>query len=279
MVATALAAPPVVFPHHRRLGKLLPKRDPRTLRFARYVTSALPAPPPTCTWSAKATSPWGMVYNDRIGDCTCASVVHAIQVFTANHGAEITLSDSAALQAYMDVTALENNGYGFDPTTFANDNGCIVVDVLNYWRSKGFGLGHDVHKLGAYAALHPQSQREVQEAIHYFGGAYLGIALPAAVQDQPVWTVPHHMHFRRRGPWEAGSWGGHAVFACDYDEKFVTCITWGELLKMSWDFFYAYVDEAYALYAPEWVTDTTKAPNGYDMKALSADLKRLAADD
>ncbi len=269
-----LAAPPVVLPVHRKLGKIAPRIDKRMLRFARYVTAELAPPPSSWIWSGKATQPWGQMYNDRIGDCTCAAVGHAIQNFTAAHGAEVTLTDSEILQAYMDVTALENHGQGFDPVTFANDNGAIEVDVLNYWRTTGFGLGGIKHKLGAYAAIHPQSQREVEEAIYYFGGAYLGVALPKAVDGQPIWTMPSG-RFHRHGPWEPGSWGGHAVFAVDYDPQFVTVITWGELLKMSWEFFINYVDEAYALIAPEWVNDTTKSPHGFDMATLVGDLSRI----
>jgi len=50
------------------------------LRFARYVLpSALPPLPSYVRWSQNCAAPWGMMLNDKIGDCTCASAGHAIQ--------------------------------------------------------------------------------------------------------------------------------------------------------------------------------------------------------
>lgn len=248
-----------------KLGKLPPRRDPRTLRFARYVLpSALPPLPQWVRWSQSARDPWGMMLNDRIGDCTCASAGHAIQTWTANHGAEVTLPDAAILAAYQAVS-------GYDPVTGANDNGAVELDVLNYWRNTGVAG----HKIGAFVSLNPQDHREVQEAIYLFGGVYIGVALPLAAQGQSLWRAPHY-HFDFGHPaWRPGSWGGHAVFCVDYDQQYVTCVTWGELVKMEWGFFTTYVEEAYGIVSSEWVNDATKAPNGFDIAALTADLASL----
>ncbi len=52
-----------------KLGKLPPRHDVRTLLLANYLTTALPEPPPVKNWALKAGSNWGMMLNDRIGDC------------------------------------------------------------------------------------------------------------------------------------------------------------------------------------------------------------------
>jgi hypothetical protein len=41
---------------------------------------------------------------------------------------------------------------------------------------------------------------------------------------------------------------------------------------MTWGFFRTYVDEAYAVLAPEWATDNALAPNGFSLTQLRADL-------
>jgi hypothetical protein len=251
----------------RKLGKLPPRHDPRTLRFARYVDAQLPPPPASCNWSAKGSADWGQMLNDQIGDCTCAAAGHAIQLWTANHGAEQTPSDAAILTAYEAVS-------GYDPATGANDNGAVEIDVLNYWRQTGVGG----HRIGAYAALHPQSPREVQEAIWLFGGIYIGLALPLAAQQQQVWSAPHFRFPSLPHPsWQPGSWGGHAVFVTDYDQKYLTCVTWGQLQKMTWGWFALYCEEAYGIVAAEWVDGTQPAPNGFDMAALTADLAAIGS--
>lgn len=250
-----------------KLGKLPPRRDPRTLRFARYVLpSALPPLPQWVRWSQSARDAWGMMLNDTIGDCTCASAGHAIQAWTANHGAEVTLPDASILSAYQAVS-------GYNPATGANDNGAVEIDVLNYWRNTGIGG----HRIGAYVTLQPRDVREVKEAIYLFGGVYIGVALPAAAQGQAVWKAPHFRFDFGHPAWQPGSWGGHAVFCIDYDAQYVTCVTWGQLLKMDWAFFTTYCEEAYGIISPEWVNDATKAPNGFDAKALIEDLNALGA--
>lgn len=250
---------------NRRLGRLPPRFDPRTLRAARYlIPSALPPLPTYVHWSQNAKQPWGMMLNDRLGDCTCAGVGHAIQTWTANHGQEVTLPDSDILTAYEAVS-------GYDPTTGANDNGAVEIDVLNYWRNTGVGG----HKIGAYVALEPRDQREIKEGIYLFGGVYIGIALPAAWQNQSTWKAPH-FHFDFGHPaWQPGSWGGHAVFVVDYDAQYATCVSWGELIQIEWAAFPLYVQEAYGIVAPDWVSDASKAPNGFDITALVQDLSAL----
>src|SRR5215831_17287905 len=74
-----------------RLGKATPRHDHRTLRLARYLPTSLPPPPASCDWSTKDSPAWGMMDNDTLGDCTCAAMGHAIQVWTASNGGEITL--------------------------------------------------------------------------------------------------------------------------------------------------------------------------------------------
>ena len=145
--------------------------------------------------------------------------------------------------------------------------------MLNYWRTSGVGG----HQIGAYAAVHPQSPREVQEAIYLFGGLYIGVALPLAAQNQQVWDVPRHP-FRvpaLHPSWQPGSWGGHAVYVVDYDPQFLTCISWGAAQKFTWAWLTLYCEEAYAIVSQEWVSGAAAAPNGFDVAALNADLQAL----
>jgi hypothetical protein len=208
-----------------------------------------------------------MMLNDSLGDCTIASIGHGVQVLTANSGTEMTLPDQAILEAYEAVS-------GYNPVTGANDNGAVELDVLNYWRQVGVGG----HKLDAYAALHPQSQRELMEAIYLFGGAYLGLALPLAWQSASVWDVPHHLWFWERYQWQPGSWGGHAVWACDYDARGVTVVTWGQLQRITWQGFFTYCEEAYApLAVLDWTSGKSQAPNRIDAQALLADLQAITS--
>ena len=44
---------------------------------------------------------------------------------------------------------------------------------------------------------------------------------------------------------------------------------------MTWGFWAAYCDEAYAIVSPDFFTGAQKTPDGFDMQQLQADLSDL----
>ena len=242
------------------LGKLPPRIDHRTLRLARYLR-ALPPPPPTADWTGKLTNP-GMMLNDRLGDCTCAAIGHLIQIWTSESGSELTLSD-------QDVLALYEKACGYNPTDPSTDQGGIELDVLNYWKKNPVGGA----TLDAYCAVSPTATGSVRSAIWLFGGAYIGLALPISAQTQDVWDLDPTNSLST----DPGSWGGHAVVVNAYDTKTLTCVTWGTLKKMTWDFFKVYCDEAYACLSKDWLESNPDSPSGFDWVTLEADLASITA--
>jgi len=60
-----------------------------------------------------------------------------------------------------------------------------------------------------------------------------------------------------------------------YDARGLTCITWGQTKKMTWSFWDAYCDEAYALLSEIWAPEKKIAPAGFDLAALKSDLSEL----
>lgn len=57
----------------------------------------------------------------------------------------------------------------------------------------------------------------------------------------------------------------------------LSCITWGERLKMSHNFFDDYVDELYALLTIDWIEKSGMSPGGFNLSQLMADMKIVAA--
>ena len=245
-----------------KLGRKPARYDPRTLRLAKYLTPALPPPPPARAWSQAVAMPCGMMANDRLGDCTCAAVGHAVQVMTANTGTEQTIADADILTAY------EAAG-GYKPGDPSTDNGACLLDVLNLWRGAGVGG----HKILAFVQVNPQNLLHVQTAIEYFGGLYVALELPQSAQNQGVWDVPLD---GLSGSGAPGSWGGHAVWVPDYDAAGFGVITWGELQRMTSAFQTAYNDEAYAVVTPDFINRSTQAtPDGINLALLQQDLAQI----
>lgn len=240
-----------------RLGKQPPRHDRRTLRLESYLT--LPAVPDAVDWSG-AVSSWPMYLNDQLGDCTCAAAGHMIQCWTANDEFMFTPADSDILSAYKAVS-------GYDPATPSTDQGCVELDVLNYWRKTGIAG----RTIGAFASLRPQSLAHIRAAIYLFGGLYVGLDLPATAEGQDVWD------WLSRGADSApGSLGGHAVNLVGYDAEGLICITWGQAKRMTWHFWNAYADEAWCLLSPDWLGSDNRAPVGLDIAALQTDLKAVS---
>lgn len=237
-----------------KLGKLPPKHDVRTLRFANYLRRKLPAPALEQHWES-GISGWGMMLNDKLGDCTIAGAGHLIKLWSANIGNEIVVPDNDILTAYEAVS-------GYNPSNGTNDNGAYELDVLNYWRKNGIGG----QKISAFVSIDTTNFDYVKWAIMLFGGAYVGLALPKSAEYQQTWQVIS-------GPdAEPGSWGGHCVPLVGYDSQYVECITWGGIMKMTWEFWLKYGDEAYAILSPNWLKDGLD-PNLISVDVLTQDLQ------
>lgn len=228
--------------------------------MAQYIKPEAVSFPPQANYASKVSG-WPMMANDRLGDCTCAAAGHMIEAWTGNaKGAPAIVSDTDIVNAYSAVS-------GYNQTTGLNDNGANELDVLKYWRKTGIGG----HKISAFLALEPTNHSHIKAAVYLFGGCYIGVALPLSAQDQDVWAVPAG---GAKGKGEPGSWGGHAVPVVAYDALGLTVVTWGALKKMTWAFWKAYCDEAYAVLSKDFFNGNV-APNKFDMAQLEADLKLL----
>ena len=251
---------PLVDDSGYRLGKQ-PARHLMGLPALSSYTVALPDAPDAVDWSAGITT-FGMMVNDRIGDCTAAAAAHAIQTWTrAESGEEVTLSDE-------EVTAFYSASTGYDPADPSTDQGGVESSVLSYWHKNPI---RD-YSLDGFVAVNAKSKLSIKDAIWVFGGAYLGIQLPISAQRQLVWDVPAEGITGIGAP---GSWGGHAVWAVAYDSRTVTIVTWGMRKAITWEFLATYGEEAYALLSRAWTAKDTISPSGFDFATLRDDLSEF----
>src|SRR5580704_3991068 len=126
-----------------KLGKAAPVHDPRTLLLANYIKATLPPAPAQYAYATDiGASSWGMMGNDKLGDCTCAAAGHLIMEWTDDNGKMVTPPDQSIIAAYSAIT-------GYNPATGANDNGAVELNVLKYWRKTGIAG----HQITAFAAL------------------------------------------------------------------------------------------------------------------------------
>lgn len=252
-----------------KLGKKKPRFDKRTLQFARYFTT-MPYAPQVSHWPNAA--PLGMLMNDSIGDCTIAGALHIERLWSKANNIDYTPTDAEALAAYIAVTASENNGVGYNPQTGENDNGCSLLDVLNYWRQIGIGS----RKIGAFVQIDPSNHMHVEHASFFFGGLYIGVNLPECAMNNPQngWYVPKTGLTGNGAP---GSAGGHCVSMAGYSKTELDLVTWGMRIPASWEFWDSYVDEVYAAVSTNFIINPIKCPNGFSMVQLMQDLQLVTS--
>lgn len=242
-----------------RFGKLPPKVDYRTLRLGKYLTSQLAPPPPSYDVLAEVYTKLGindptklfpMDGNDTLGDCTIAAAAHAETVFNGLIGKKKIFSKRSVVKLYFHLTG-------------GSDSGLNELNVLNYWQSKPV----DGSKIQAFVSINVKNHSHIKQAIHLFGGVYLGFQVQENAQEE----------FDARKPWVPGPLtnDGHAVFAVGYDSRDLTVLTWGNTQRATWGWWDECVDEAYAL-LPSQAKKADFAA-GFDYDQLQADLADVAS--
>lgn len=234
----------------RMLGKLPRRIDERTLNLLEYIEPSFKNPPVSRRWD-EGQDDWGVMGNDRYGNCVIPTAAHMDMVWRMN---ELDDSSRPSDQEVIDLSR-----------TMGALNGYVILDRLNWWRKKGmFG-----RKIWAYAEMDNRSQNLMQIAVNTFGAADIGIMLPRAWQSEHIWDIGDGVAYR------PNSWGPHSVPIVGYDERFAYCVTWGRIQAITWNAVTIYCDEAYAVISPYWIAGDTLTPSGFDLQKLHADLTKV----
>lgn len=246
-----------------KLGKKPKRIDARTFRLDRYLPT-LPPVPVSVDWSGNVGQ-WFSLLNDAIGDCVIAASGHAEMLWTSLTSAEFVPTDAQIQAAYTAITGYDpsqTDAGGNNPT----DQGTDVLTALNYWRKTGIA-GRNIY---SFAEVTPTNLDQVRASIAFFGGLFLGVNFPQSAMDSTnanlPWTTLN----------DANTLGGHCVWVVEFDALGLTCITWGQKQKMSWDWFEEYADEAYVLLSSDFINSNNGlAPSGFNLTQLQTDLQSL----
>lgn len=209
--------------------------------------------------------------NDQLGDCTCAGIYHARQVWSANANPPIDTQPDSCVEAVYEFAC------GYRPGDPSTDNGGVEQDVLTTWMKHGVPLSHapGFDRLLAFLEVDPQNIDDVKRAIHECGVVYIGIRVPGSLINEldngnipAVWDVSQG---------DTLSNEGHCVILAGYDSVGPTLISWGQTYKMTWAFFSFAVDEAYALADLDWINAKGTSPGGLTISQLEEQMQALKA--
>lgn len=242
-------------------------RFPQKLRLSASLPP-LPNPPWGNTQMPNAV-PWGMLGNDRFGDCVDACSGHLTMLQAALAGKTVSFSDASILQTYSEQS-------GFDPSqtqadgSNPTDQGTVMADFMDFWKNKGIiDDAGNRHKILAWARLNIHNLQEVLEATFIFKMVPLGISFPASAmqqtQDGQPWSVV------------AGSAndGGHCIGSQGFDGTHYDLNTWAINQLADPDFLSVYLDEGYVVITEDFM-EATGDVDGFDLQQLLADANALS---
>lgn len=244
-----------------KLGKTPAREDAVKLKLSSYLLSAAVKTPATAGhYSLEQT--WGMLGNDKYGDCVLAGGDHEHILWNKEGGKIVKFTDDTALADYSAITGFNKN----DPNT---DQGTDMQAAASYRLKTGLvDASGERHKIGAYVAITTGNETQLREGVYLFGSVAVGIQFPSSAMDQ----------FNEGKPWDvvdgASIEGGHYVPAVGYDPHYVYVVTWGKVQKMTWAFFAKYCDEALVYLSTEFMKNG-KSLEGFDLAQLQADLKSV----
>ena len=258
-----------------RLGRTARSHDKRIPMLHTLMENAGVAPQPVVSsvdYTQGMPTVLGMMLNDTLGDCTCAAYYHAIQVWTFN-----TLQ-SIVTESDGDVEKLYEQACGYKPAQGGEGPGGNEQHVLTYILKKGapFGpAGNQRHRIDAFVEVDVQNTDNIKRTIYDCGVAYIGFNVPQYIMPPgqnplPVWDVNPTADNKIVG--------GHAVVLAGYNTAGAKVISWGSYYTMTWAFFAKFVDEAYAIADPDWISAKNTTPGGLSLQQLEQAMQALKTD-
>jgi hypothetical protein len=252
------------------LGRLPRTHNPHIPKLDRLLASATPPPAPdNIDYTLGLPVDLGMMLNNTLNDCSCAAFYHARQVWTFNAtGKLLEIPDTH-------VKLLYQQACGYDPTQPGPGPGGCCQAVLTHLLQSGAPCGDKLiehEKIAAFVEVNHCDIPTIKHIIADCGVCYVGIRVPHSLtmSGEPVPAV-----------WDYNPAvnnmivGGHAVVLAGYDEKTLRVISWGQLYTMTWNFFLAFVDEAYAIVHRPWIDAKHNTPGHLPPEQLAAAMLPL----
>lgn len=207
-------------------------------------------------------SNWGLLGNDKYGDCVEADDGHTLMLRTANAGTIVIPTTQNILDLYSAET-------GFNPADPNTDQGTDETSDCAYMVSTGL-LGH---KASATAPIDPANWTHLQWGVQIFGSVKLGIVVTQGMMDQ----------FNAGQPWDGTGdqtqLGGHDVpLIRYYSDGSSDVITWGKRQHVEAPFFAPsanIVEEAHGLPFADFIKATGVTVAGFDLAQMLADLQAV----
>lgn len=207
----------------------------------KQVEVSLPPMPQRPFGSGNLYSDWGVLGNDKYGDCVFAGADHETMLWNRLARHDVSFTEANALADYSALT-------GFNPNDPNTDQGTEVRASMGYRRDTGLiAADGNRHKIDAYVSIDPKDFDLMIRCVYAFGAVGIGFEVPNSIWNQwsagAVWDVVAN---------DGGIDGGHYVPIVGYPAvDRATFVTWGKRTVMSRAFYEKYNDEAWVALTKE----------------------------
>jgi len=238
--------------------------DAVKLKFEAYadVNALLPKIPKDAFGHEEWSPPidWGMLGNDRYGDCVLAGAAHEHVLWNRIGGKILGFNTADVLKDFTAITGLPPN-----PVT-----GADMKKTASYRQKIGMlGADGNRHKIAAYLELRPGDVRQMLVALYLFDAVGVGFRFYSqwfnAFRGHQAWAITSGM---------LPTLMGHYVPLVALRGNLVG-VTWGRFQAIR-PSVYAYACQQALTYVSEEALINRKSPEGFDYEALIADLNLLA---
>lgn len=243
------------------------------------MTEPRVVPVRTKFWTRRAPFPIRSFGNTLMGNCTRAKqAIAAMRMERIEVRQTPKIDDSEPIRVYREMS---DRLYG------GGDNGAYETDALSEWRkpeytfkdTKGRALTID-----AYLRINPFDHLELKASMFAAGAHGLPVCLnlPLAWQfaEPPEdWDIPSD--WRTKSAYLPGSWGGHSMWAFEYDEIGVWIDHTWELppQRITWPAAAIYLDEAHLVIdsMDYWRTKKPEAAKYLDLPGIRSAVNKVSS--
>lgn len=254
-----------------KLGKLPARPGAVKMAFSRYATlNELPTPP-TEFGHEKLIKTWGMMLNDRLGDCAVVGPQHETMLLAKESGHTVTFNDDATVQNYREIGGYNPDAPPLPDGSNPTDGGCDMSLVASARRQTGIvDAAGNRHKTIAYTALEPGNLNQLLVATYLFSAVGVGVILTEAQMEQ----------FNEGKPWDvvrgAKEIGGHYIPIFGRRNGLLWAVTWGKLHPITPRFYTSQNDESTVSFSEEMLIKG-QTLEGFNDVLLIGDLKAITA--
>lgn len=227
------------------------------------AVSSVWQPPSVATSGGVRGLPWGMLGNDRWGDCYWASSAHEFQAIRHRVDAAPQFSEKGVLDAYATYLGLYGVG-GLEANPGA-DRGTDAREGARFRRKHGLAdaTGH-IHYIGAYAF--ETNPHELPALIDALGAVTVCVELTEGCEQE----FGEAEQVNRDFVWDVDGpvVGGHAISGVYWTPDGIGVVSWGREGVITYGYLERYMQTAVVYFTRGQLEAGGETPAGLDKSKL-----------